>query len=374
MRKTTINRLILTVPPAVLLLLFCASAAPAEEQQCILIETEPAPATVLLRHSIGISAASPATFCTLEPGIQYFLIISRPGYETRGVKMKLREDGKSPKFKGFRTRMVGRSMILPGWGQRTLQVNGRIFESVAFLTVAGLRTYQAYKDYSDIKEKYDFYEALMDVSTEQGQKEAIAEPMQKAAMDSNTMREYTWLTAGTTAWLYTENLVESFLLAQPPGIEQTTDFGYKARIPRRSRTRAALRSMFFPGLGQKYYGKTWKGLLFKTGFYTLVWFTLDRWRKYEMARNNYQLSVQRFESADTKEERQRILLESLILYDGMKNWEDSMYYWAIGTGAVWLLNVFDAAVFGGTTEADSRVQFSSAFSPTQSRIGLSVRF
>jgi hypothetical protein len=366
--------MIYAVSAAVLGLLLWVSAAPAEEQQCIVIETDPTPATVLLRHSIGISAASPATFCTLEPGLQYYLIISRPGFETRGVKMKIREDGKTPVFKGFRMRMVGRSIFVPGLGQRTLNVKGRIFESVAFLTVAGLRTYQAYKDYSDIKERYDFYEKLMEVSDEQGQKSRIAEPMQKAAMDSNTMREYTWLTAGTAAWLYTENLVESFLLAQPPGIDQTTDFGYKAHIPRRSRTRAALRSAFFPGLGQKYYGKTFKGLLFKAGFYTLVWFTLDRKRKYDMARNDYELSVQRFENADTKEQRQRILLESLVLYDGMKNWEDNMYYWAIGAGALWLVNVVDAAVLGGTTEADSRVQFSSAFSPTQSRIGLSFRF
>lgn len=374
MGNVTIHRLIRAVPPAILALLVCVSAAPAQERQCLVIETEPAPATVWLRHSIGISAASPATFCTLEPGLQYFLIISRPGYESRGVKMKIREDGKPPKFKGLRMRTVGRSIFVPGLGQRSLKVKGRILESVAFLTAAGLRTYQGYKDYSDIRERYDFYEKLMEVSDEQGQRSAIAGPMQKAAMDSNAMREYTWLTAGTAAWLYAENLAESFLLAQPPGIKQTTDFGYKAHVPRRSRVRAALRSAFFPGLGQKYYGKTWKGLLFKTGFYTLVWFTLDRRRKYDLARNDYELSVQRFESADTEAERRRILLESLVLYDGMKKWEDHMYYWAIGTGALWLVNVFDAAVFGGTTEADSRVQFSSAFSPTQSRIGLSVRF
>jgi hypothetical protein len=344
------------------------------QEQCLVFETDPAPATVSLRYSIGVAAPSPATFCTLVPGQQYFLIISRPGYEARGIKMKLDAIGEPPKFKGFRLRMVSRSMILPGWGQRTMRVNGRILESIAFLSVAGFRTYQGYLDYRDVKDRYDVYEGLAKVTQDQEKIKEFVAPMQKAAMDSNALREYTLLTGATAVWLYTENLVESFLLAQPPKMSQTTDFGYMAKIPRQSRTRAALRSMFFPGLGQKYYGKTWKGVLFKSGFYTLVWFTLDRKRMYDQARINYELSVGRLQDATSGEDRNRILFESAVLYDGMKTKEDMMYYWAIGTGAVWLINVLDAAISGASSENESRVRFSSGFGREQSRIGLSVSF
>ena len=163
-------------------------------------------------------------------------------------------------------------------------------------------------------------------------------------------------------------------MAQPPKITQTSDFGYTVKIPLQSRTRAALRSMFFPGLGQKYYGKTGKGVLFKSGFYILVWFTLDRKRMYDQAKINYELSVDRLYDATSVEERNRILVESAVLYDGMKTKEEMMYYWALGTGAVWLVNVLDAIILGGSSESESRVQFNSAFAKSQSRIGLSVSF
>ncbi len=344
------------------------------QEQCLVFETNPAPATVSLRYSIGMSAPSPATFCTLVPGQQYFLIVSRRGFEARGIKMKLDAIGEEPKFKGFRLRMVGRSMILPGWGQGTMRVKHRIMENVVFLSIAGLRTYQAYLDYREVTDQYEFYEALAKGTQDQEKIQQFAQPMQKAAMDSNALRENTWLTAATAAWLYTENLVESFLLAQPPKITQTSDFGYTVKIPRQSRTRAALRSMFFPGLGQKYRGKTGKGVVFKTAFYTLVWFTLDRKRMYDQARINYELSVDRLYDATSVQERNRILVESAVLYDGMETKEDMMYLWALGTGAVWFVNVLDAIVSGGSSESESRVQFSSAFAKTHSRIGLSVSF
>jgi hypothetical protein len=362
---------------------WAVAAAPAAAQQqedatgesCVLVESKPANSTITVRGSIATSAAAPATFCALELDLEYMLTAWTPGYERRSIKFRVKQFGEPVDFNGRRLGSISRSMVLPGWGQKSLGEGTRaIIEHTTFVVVGGFKILQSYRWYKDQRDKYDFYTEIGLNATEQQIIEEASERAHKAAMDANVYRENTILTAAVTGWAYLDNLFEVYLLAAPPRRTKLGGSNFSVQIPKRTKLRAFYRSLFFPGMGQKYNGSIFRAVFYKSTFYILAFFTLDAKMRYDLAVVDYNLAREDFKNADSVQEMDEAKADVLVKYKGVEDREDTMYVFAISTGAVWLVNVIDAWVSGGKEEATNRFGVETGLSSSSVRTGLVFRF
>jgi hypothetical protein len=346
-----------------------------ESGNCMLVESKPVNATITVRASIATSAAAPATFCALQTGVEYMLTAWTPGYERRSIKFRIKEFGEPVDFDGRRMGSISRSMVLPGWGQKSLGAGSiAILEHTTFVVVGGFKILQAYNWYRDARDDYDFYVEVAENANEQEIIEEANARAQKAAMDANAYRENTILTAAATGWAYLDNLFETYLMAAPPRRTKLGGSNFKVEIPRRSKLRSFYRSLFFPGMGQKYNGNIFSAVFYKTSFYILAFFTLDAKMRYDLAVVNYNLARDAFRHADNVEDMEAARETSLVLYDGVKNRQNEMYTFAIATGAIRLINVIDAYAFGGKEVATNRFDVQTGMSSTSFRTSVVFRF
>lgn len=350
-----------------------ANRSPA--QQCMRIESVPERSSLTVRGQIGVSGVAPATFCQLEPGRKYLLTASRLNFERRSLRFSFAEFGATPSFGGVRAGTVARSVVLPGWGQYTMGQGGRAAQTFTFLAAAGFKVWQAYSDYSDAKDKHEYYANLAEESSQQAVVEKNGAIAVKAAKDANELRIHTLMTAGLAGWIYAGNLLESFLLASPPKAVSTDGtYGFTVEIPRRSRARAGFRSFFVPGLGQQYNGSPEKGFLYQSTFLVLAFYALDAKMRYDLARVDYQLAYSRYESAESVAEMEAARVEAREKFLAKDSRRETMYALAASAGAVWLINVVDAVASGSAEKSSDRFELGTSYESETLRTGLRVSF
>ncbi len=248
---------------------------------------------------------------------------------------------------------------------------------MALTAGAALKVYQAYNDYSDVKEQYEFFRDLAKESRQQAVKEMANERTVKAAKTANAMRTHTWFTTAMAVWIYAGNLFETMLLASPPRAAATEGSSFQVEIPRRSRPRAALRSVFFPGLGQKYYGNHGKGLFFQTSFIVLSYYALDAKMHYDLSTVEYQLAYDvydRYKQSGSVRQIAAAQADAKNKFEIKDDRKRDMYTFAFSAGAIWLLNVVDAMVFGDVGDPPERFEFDTSYQSATFRTGLRVNF
>ena len=178
-------------------------------------------------------------------------------------------------------------------------------------------------------------------------------------------------------WIYAGNLFETVLLSSPPKAITTEGSTFRVEIPKRSRPRAALRSIFFPGLGQKYYGNHAKGLFFQTTFIVLSYYTLDAKMRYDLATVEYNLAYDLYDQNKQSGSVAQIAASQIDAKNKFEIKDDKkrdMYVFAFSAGAIWLLNVLDAIVFGDLGEQPERLEFDTSYQSATIRTGLRVNF
>jgi hypothetical protein len=275
------------------------------------------------------------------------LTVSRVGYEKRLLKFSFSDYNQPCDFSRVWPWMVGRSAVLPGWGQATMGHGGRAAETWSLLIVDGFKVWQVYKDYTDSKSKYDDLLVLTEVSETQEQLEERAARTNKLAGDTNAYRESLILTAAVGGWVYLHNVVESYLLSAAPKTTRLEASDFKVSTPKKSANRAALRSLFFPGLGQRYAGNTGRSVLFRWGVFVLALFTIDAKLRYDLAVVDRNATVTRYNNASSVPERQALAPELVIRQESVETRKDRTIAFAVATGALWLANVFEAWGSGG---------------------------
>jgi hypothetical protein len=349
--------------------------SPAAGQQCIRVESEPPSATLAVRNGTSISKGSPADFCTLQPGFQYGLTVSRKGYEKRTLKFHFSDFGQPPKFSGVWQWMVFRSVVLPGWGQASMGYKARTFETAALLITDGFKVYQVWKHYDRTNTRYNAAVVLAETAESQEELERWTAVAHKLARDTNAYRKSVWLTAGLGAWVYLRNVLETYLLSAPPKATRLEGSDFKVAIPRRTTTRAVMRSLFFPGLGQQYAGHGGRAFIFHTGVFVLSLFTIDAKLRYDLAQVNYDLAIEAYNKANSVDEKQALVLDIALLKDGVEKRKDEMYAFAASTGLLWLTNVLEALASGGGGDVrDDRFEITSSYYDSTVRSGVLIRF
>jgi hypothetical protein len=303
--------------------ILAVSAVPAAAQPCLKVDCEPKPSTITVRSQFVMSQTAPGDFCNLQPGRQ------------------------PADFSSIWPGMVGRSAILPGWGQKSMGQGSRSLETWVLLITDGFKVWQVYQDYSHTKNQYDNMKALTEASETQQEAEDRAMLTNKLAEDTNAYRESLILTAAVGGWIYLHNVVETYLLSAAPKVTRAEGSDFKVTTPKKSASRAALRSLFFPGLGQRYAGHGGRGFLFRSGVFVLALFTIDAKLRYDLAVADKNYTVTQFNDAQSVSEREAMIPEMLTRQKSVEDRKDRTIAFAVATGCLWLANVFEAWGSGG---------------------------
>lgn len=353
--------------------IIAVAAAPAAGQQCLRVEADPPLATVTVANGSVVSQSTPANYCDLQPGLTYKLTVFRHGFEKRMLKFSFSDYGEPSDISGIWGGMVARSVLLPGWGQKVMGHGSRTLETWTLLIVDGFKVYQAYKDYTHTRSQYDNMVVLLKLSDTQQEAEDRALRVEKLAMDTNAYRRSLIATAAVGGWVYLHNVVETYLLAAAPGVTRLEGSGFKLTTPRKSARRAALRSLFFPGLGQRYAGHGGRGFLFRSGVFVLALYTIDAKLRYDLAVSDRNIAVLEYNNATSVPGREALLPEVLIQTKSVEERKDSVTAWAVATGCVWLANIFEAwgSGGGGSTNTD---RFETSMTYRNSTVWQEVRF
>jgi hypothetical protein len=323
------------------------TVAPAGAQRCVKIDSDPPQSTITMKNGSLVSQTTPANYCDLQPGYDYKLTVFRQGFEKRFLKFSFSDYGEAPDLSSLWPGMVGRSAILPGWGQQAMGELPRTLETWALLIPEGFKLWQAYDDYTNSKSWYDNIKVLVAVSETQQELEERTMQAYKLAQDTNAYRDNLIFTAGLGGWIYLHNVVESYLLSASAGVERLDSPDFKVRTPRKSAARAVLRSLFFPGLGQRYAGHGGRGFVFRAGVYVLALFTLDAKLRYDLAVVDRDVATMRYNEAGSVPEREALLPEVLRQQESVEKRKDSLTAFVVATGCLWLANVFEAWGSGG---------------------------
>ena len=197
--------------------------------------------------------------------------------------------------------------------------------------------------------------------------------VEKLAMDTNAYRRSLIATVAVGGWVYLHNVVETYLLAASPGVKRLEGSGFKVTTPKKSARRAALRSLFFPGLGQRYAGHGGRGFLFRAGVFVLALFTIDAKLRYDLAVSDRNVAVLEYNNATSVPEREALLPEVLIQTVSVEERKDSVVAFAVATGLVWLANIFEAWGSGGGDEVHTD-RFETSTTYRNSTVWQEVKF
>ena len=343
----------------------------AVSQSCVTFEADHSSASFMLLSSPLLKGLSPASFCELVPGQRYSLRVQSRGYETRSLNFKLREDG-SVDVSGNRLAHVSRSLIIPGWGQWKLGEYERggwaVGLGVGSLTYLGFVAY----DYKQVSDEYDDLEALLKDADNQDDIERLAELTLAKSKEANTQRQYLIEVGAFAGYVHLTQLVESWLLSTSPS---TSIDGRTVMVttPRKSNTRAVIRSMFFPGLGQEYVGSHFKGYLYQSAFLITGIGVIESRKDTRQAGDEYDLARWDVENANGVDEIQSAQNRSQAAWNELQEKEDRRNAWYIAAGSVWLLNVIDAAFSGKLSNEDAGFFEASLVGKTV-HTGINVRF
>lgn len=345
------------------LLFFCAAALlalphAAHAQDCVGVETTPVGASVLLRGNRQFAASTPGSICMLERGQSYRLTVAFPGYETRNLDLHLKQDG-SISTSGLWFGYTVRSLLVPGLGQMAMGSTAR--GTWAFLLGGGSAAYLtwAWYNYDQARDRYNATLKLVDSTTSQSDLEALDQQLLIEAQDTNVKHQRLQDVAVLSIHEHANNVAEAFLMARPAKsrVEGST---VKLSVSKLTGTRAMMRSVLFPGLGQKYMGHPGWGWFMQSCFITTTVLAIE-WR-YDttVAQNRYENQLMRIEQATTTDEiaaAQRAAAPLWNDYRDKERWRNAFY---ISMGAVWAWSVVDAAFISDPVTSNGTIGFETS--------------
>jgi len=339
----------------------------------VVFEAKPASAGLTVHGSAIWSSASPMLYCNVLPGEKYFLDVSLAGYEDRRMKFSLGSDGKSLSLKGNRTPFVTRSIVVPGSG---LYATGRHTRGLWTFTLNILAlanvidTYVEYDDARDLSTRLKRSALLAPTIPEQEQllADAAVASARASALDNHFTRTLIF-----SGWLYASNIVETFLVVSPPTIRSVEESTVVIETPKKSNKRAALRSAFYPGMGQFYMGSDLKGTFFEAGFIAAGLVALDGWKEYDLATNARELALAELEAAQSPSEIAEALDNVALASDKRQDEETRRNVWLAITGSIWLLNIIDASFSDIPAHVDP-IRLETSYANSTLWTGLRVSF
>ena len=201
---------------------------------------------------------------------RYSVLVSSPGYETaRGAVTLRARDGVlrlASVESGLRREGVLRSLLLPGYGQMK---EGRRFEGLLWgfgSATAALTTLFWEFEFQKVRDDYQESSALLLRSSpsDEGYIGLLDNTFRLEANVSARRRDRDFA-LGAIGLYWGLGLIDAALFHGELDLREGSDGSVQVTLTRRTRDRALLRSVFYPGLGQSYLGNGGRAFLYAAG-------------------------------------------------------------------------------------------------------------
>ncbi len=307
------------------------------------------------RYTLG--GILPLTLCELEPETNYRILVKGSGFE-RQVGMFSIDGSGVPVVRGIRLSALVRNIVLPGWGS---VYSGRseagavdAFGIAGSLFVLG----QEELEYRDLRNRLDGLEGRISDANSYADRAGFQAAAHEASREVNIQNRYRERLLILSGALYTWQVLEPFLLANPPRTRTGTKTGeITVEGVKGSRAKALLFSLVKPGSGQLYQGKTKRGQFFSIATLAGGLIALDCQNKYDCAVDDYELNVERFNASDLISEKERLRSEASRLWSGVERERDRRNVSLAVLAGLWAWNLVDASFPAPSEASEPRYSF-----------------
>jgi hypothetical protein len=296
---------------------------------------------VELEHRYTIGGGLPVTICDLERGVRYQLTLEGDGFERRIGAFSIAGSGESA-VHGVQFSVVSRNAVLPGWGAVYAGRAAAGLSDDLALGASLIALYVEEMEYRHMRNRLDVQEARLDGSATYEDRERFQAAVHEAARELNVQNDHRRRLAALAGAIYAWQLLEPFLLDNPPGSVSGQGSGdITLRGARESRVKAFLFSSVRPGRGQYYQGKTTRGTLFSIAAATGGLVALHYQNEYDRATDTYEVCVERFDATDVVSEKERLRDEASRLWIDVEHRKDARNASLIVLAGVWGWNLID---------------------------------
>jgi hypothetical protein len=292
-----------------------------------------------------LSGALPVSFCGLEPGARYRMILDGPGFEKRVGAFSI--DGGAARVEGIQARISAKNIVLPGWGSASAgRGSTALSDDIGMAASLGSLLHEE-MEYRDQRDRLDALNESFSRAETWTDRARLQEAQHEASREINIQNDRRLRLAILSGALYLWQVVEPFCIDNPPKSSGDRAKGAIAlRAARQSRPKAFIYSLVRPGRGQFYQGKTTRGVFFSVAAIAAGLVALDYQTGYEYAADDYKLCLERFDAAEIVSEKERIRDEAVRLWSDVEHEKDRRDASLIVLAALWGWNVIDTFIPG----------------------------
>lgn len=253
-----------------------------------------------------VSGMLPFKYCGLGIGGEYPLTLEGEGFERRRGKLILGR-GTGASLSGYVPGTVLLNCVLPGAGsyKRGRTIRGSL--DLLSVTAGLVKLYDENSKYDDLEERLDRITGLMTNASTIMEMEQLREEAHRSSIALNIQNSYRKRLFAVTSFLYAYQVLEPLFFDTAPKAEigsngKTVSFN----AIRLNRGKAFVYSVIRPGRGQLYQGKKVRGTFFSAAVAVSGLLTLELFNQYDVKVGDYDIAVERFNSASTIQERQEL--------------------------------------------------------------------
>jgi hypothetical protein len=304
------------------------------------------------RYSLG--GMLPVTVCSLEPTARYRLTLDGEGLERRIGGFSIGVSGHTA-VHGIRFSAVSRNAVLPGWGSAYAgRAAAALVDDIA-ITAALAILYQEQMEYRHLRNRLEADESHLGETMPYEERERFQAAAHAASRELNVQNEYRRRLAVLAGALYAWQVLEPFIADNPPASAAGAGAGeITLRGSRESRAKAFFYSLVRPGRGQMYQGKTARGFVYSIAALAGGLAALNYQNEYDVAVNDYEVCVERFDATDVVPEKERLLSEASLLWSNVERQRDRRNASLVVLAAMWGWNVIDTFFDGGASASGAQ--------------------
>lgn len=337
------NKRLYVVLTFLLTVVLLGGTAVSEETDSLCIHFAGTSKNVLLKleRDYVMSGVLPLTLCNLEIEETYRLTVDGHGFERRIGSFSIDSSGRAH-FGGIRIRAGVRNVFLPGWGSIYAERASAGLTDALSIAASLYVLYDEEMEYRDLRDNFDALSDRLQRAETYDEISRLQAATYKASREVNVQNKHRTRVLYFSAYLYGYQVLEPLVADNPPRMRTEAEGSVvDVGAARSTRLKAFLHSLFRPGRGQFYQGKTVRGMLLSTMSVAAGLLALDYYNQYDEEVVLYKLALERYNTASTVDERKRYADEASAIWDDVEKYKRRRNATFITLAGLWGLSLID---------------------------------